>query len=183
MDMTGKTAFLYHDDYLGYNFGPAHPLKPKRYKDTFELLQRLGIFEEDVKHYEPGQASEEDLKLVHTQEYIQRVKRKCEEGTGYLESEALRRTFPDHGRPFPSGRRRFVPPPRGSTRFSCAHGIPAAGRGRSLSTRGSIRLSCTIRIATATRLECKSQPRQGHPPKPLFDPHGTNTIAEPGVDR
>ena len=85
MEMTCKTAFLYIDDYLGYNFGPGHPLIPRRYKDTFELLQRLGIFDEDIKHYEPGHASEEDLKLVHSQEYIQRVKRKCEEGTGYLD--------------------------------------------------------------------------------------------------
>jgi len=83
--MTGKTAFLYHDDYLDYNFGPSHPLKPQRYKDTFELLQKLGIFNEMVKHYKPNHASEEDLKLVHSPEYIQMVKRKCEQGTGYLD--------------------------------------------------------------------------------------------------
>jgi len=83
--MTGKTAFLYHDNYLGYNFGPNHPLKPKRYKDTFELLSRLEIFDEKVKHYKPAHASEEDLKLVHSQEYVQSVKSKCEKGTGYLD--------------------------------------------------------------------------------------------------
>lgn len=83
--MTGKTAFLYHKDYLGYNFGPGHPLKPLRYKDTFELLQKLGIFDEMVKHYKPDHASEEDLMLVHSQEYVQRVKRMCKEGTGYLD--------------------------------------------------------------------------------------------------
>ena len=65
MCMTGKTAFLYHDDYLSYNFGPGHPLRPERYRDTFELLRRLGVFNESVKHYAPGRASEEDLKLVH----------------------------------------------------------------------------------------------------------------------
>ncbi len=83
--MTGKTAFLYHDDYLGYDFGPDHPLKPKRYKQTFELLRRLGIFDDMVKHYKPSHASEEDLKLVHSQEYIRGVKSKCERGTGYLD--------------------------------------------------------------------------------------------------
>jgi acetoin utilization protein AcuC len=83
--MTRKTAFLYHKDYLGYNFGPVHPLKPQRYKDTFELLQKLGVFNEMVKHYKPHHASEEDLKLVHSEEYIQRVKRQCERGTGYLD--------------------------------------------------------------------------------------------------
>ncbi|UCC33068.1 MAG: acetoin utilization protein AcuC [Candidatus Bathyarchaeota archaeon] len=84
-DMAGRTAFLYHDDYLGYNFGPSHPLKPKRYEDTLELLQNLGIFDDMVKHYQPPRASEEDLMLVHSQEYIQRVKRQCEKGAGYLD--------------------------------------------------------------------------------------------------
>lgn len=83
--MGGKTAFLYHDDYLGYNFGPNHPLRPERYKDTFELLKKLGVFDEKVKHYRPGHASEEDLMLVHSQEYIRMVKMQCETGKGYLD--------------------------------------------------------------------------------------------------
>lgn len=81
----GKTAFLYHDDYLGYNFGLGHPLKPERYKDTFELIKKLGVFDDKVKHYEPGHASEEDLMLVHSQEYVQMIKMQCETGTGYLD--------------------------------------------------------------------------------------------------
>jgi len=83
--MSGKTAFLYHDDYLSYNFGPMHPLRPQRYKDTFELLQKLGVFDEKVKHYKPGHASEKDLMLVHSKEYIRMVKMQCETGTGYLD--------------------------------------------------------------------------------------------------
>ncbi len=83
--MTCKTAFLYDDDYLDYNFGSSHPLRPERCSDTFKLLQKLGVFDENVKHYAPSQASEEDLKLVHSEEYIQMVKTKCEEGTGYLD--------------------------------------------------------------------------------------------------
>jgi len=85
MEMTAKTAFIYHDDYLGYNFGPSHPLRPQRYKDTFQLLQKLGIFNENVKHYKPDRANEEDLKLVHSEEYIRSVEKKCGEGTGYLD--------------------------------------------------------------------------------------------------
>ncbi len=83
--MSGKSAFLYHDDYLGYNFGPVHPLKPQRYKDTFELLQTLGVFDEQVKHYKPYRATEDDLELVHSPEYIGMVKSKCATGTGYLD--------------------------------------------------------------------------------------------------
>lgn len=83
--MTCKTAFLYHEDYLRYDFGPAHPLKPRRYKETFELLQKLGIFNEMVKHYKPSRATEEDLQLVHSHEYIRTVKEKCASGSGYLD--------------------------------------------------------------------------------------------------
>jgi acetoin utilization protein AcuC len=83
--MSGKSAFLYHEDYLKYNFGPVHPLKPQRYKDTFELLQKLGVFDEQVKHYKPDRATEDDLQLVHSPEYIRMVKSKCATGTGYLD--------------------------------------------------------------------------------------------------
>ncbi len=85
MHMTGKTAFIYHEDYLGYNFGPVHPLRPKRYKDTFELLQKLRVFDRMVRPYKPSRATEEDLVLVHSREYVHRVKKQCEIGTGYLD--------------------------------------------------------------------------------------------------
>ena len=83
--MPGKTAFLYSNSYLGYNFGPHHPLKPERTKTTFELLQRLKIFDGIAEHYLPKPASQEDLRLVHSNEYIQMVKAKCDVGKGYLD--------------------------------------------------------------------------------------------------
>ncbi len=83
--MNSKTAFIYHEDYLDYNFGPSHPLKPERYKATFDLLQKMGIFDNKAEHYKPDHASQEDLMLVHSPEYIQSVERKCERGRGYLD--------------------------------------------------------------------------------------------------
>jgi acetoin utilization protein AcuC len=83
--MTCKTAFLYHEDYLGYDFGPNHPLRPSRYKATFALLKKLGVFNEQVKHYKPNYASQDDLMLVHSREHVQDVERKCEAGIGYLD--------------------------------------------------------------------------------------------------
>jgi len=83
--MTCKTALLYHEDYLRYDFGAGHPLKPKRYKDTFELLKRLGVFDENVRHYTPNHATVEELRLGHTEEYIRMVQKKCEADSGYLD--------------------------------------------------------------------------------------------------
>jgi acetoin utilization protein AcuC len=83
--MTCRTALLYHEDYIRYDFGAGHPLRPKRYKDTVDLLDSLGVFNEDVKQYTPSHATVEELKLGHTGEYIQMVQEKCKDGTGYLD--------------------------------------------------------------------------------------------------
>lgn len=83
--MTGLAAFVYHDDYLNYQFGPRHPFKPIREKYTFDLLKRLGIFDGKARHFEPKPVREVDLLLVHSRKYVDFVKRKSETGTGYLD--------------------------------------------------------------------------------------------------
>ncbi|MDI6826638.1 MAG: acetoin utilization protein AcuC [Candidatus Aenigmarchaeota archaeon] len=83
--MSGVTAFVYSDDYLNYQFGPTHPFQPIREKYTFDLLKDLEIFDEKAKHYKPDPASEEDLLLVHSKDYIEFVKKMSEKGRGYLD--------------------------------------------------------------------------------------------------
>ena len=83
--MTGVTAFIYHEDYLKYFFGPTHPFKPIREKYTLDLLKELGVFDEKAKYYEPKPASEDDLMLVHTKKYVDFVKKMSERGSGYLD--------------------------------------------------------------------------------------------------
>ena len=83
--MTGISAYIYHEDYLKYQFGPAHPFKPIREKLTLDALRRLGIFDGKAKHYEPPPASDEELLLVHSSEYIQFVEKMCKRGYGYLD--------------------------------------------------------------------------------------------------
>jgi len=81
----GVTGFVYHKDYVKYDFGPSHPLKPTREKETFELLKRLGVFDGKAKVYEARMAKDEELMLVHTKNYVDFVKRKSLEGVGYLD--------------------------------------------------------------------------------------------------
>jgi acetoin utilization protein AcuC len=95
--MSHATAFIYSDEYLKYDFGPSHPFKPIRERYTYELLRKLGVFNEKAKFYEPKPASIEDLLLVHTKEYIQFVKEKCEKGIGFLDygdTPALKGVYP-----------------------------------------------------------------------------------------
>ncbi len=59
---------------LTYDFGPRHPLTPRRFGPSLDLLRQLGA--------EPGlapePASDEDLLLCHTSRYIETVKRMSE---------------------------------------------------------------------------------------------------------
>jgi len=70
-----RTAILYSEKMRGYDLG--HVLTGDRYESFMRLFrEKLGnnpVFE----IVEPGYATEADLKLVHTEEYIRRVER-CE---------------------------------------------------------------------------------------------------------
>jgi len=83
--MIDSSAFLYHNEYLKYQFGPTHPFKPIREKDTLDTLQGLGIFNGRAKYYEPPLASKDELLLVHSSEYIKFVEKMCKRGNGYLD--------------------------------------------------------------------------------------------------
>lgn len=68
--------YLYYTDrFLGYNFGPEHPLNPVRLMLTYKLIEDYGFLDcDDVRRVEPKPASDEDLLLIHTQEYLDAVR-------------------------------------------------------------------------------------------------------------
>lgn len=80
-----RAAFVWHERYLGYYFGPEHPFNPQREKATLELLKRLKAFNSKAKIVSARAATETELRLVHTQGYIDFVKAKSKEGKGYLD--------------------------------------------------------------------------------------------------
>ncbi|AAY79632.1 acetoin utilization protein AcuC [Sulfolobus acidocaldarius] len=79
-----NVAFLWDYDYLKYSFPGNHPFKALRETMAKKILEERGAF-----HYmdviKPDLISEEDLLKVHSRDYIQLVKKKSEEGTGYLD--------------------------------------------------------------------------------------------------
>jgi len=79
-----RMGIVYDDVYLKYDFGRGHPLNPRRLKLFFDLLKCYGLLGR-VEHVEPRMASEEELLLVHSREYIEKVKRLSEKGHGMLD--------------------------------------------------------------------------------------------------
>lgn len=67
---------VFHEQYLKYNFGPEHPLRPDRALPFLEKLKKLKIPHEILI---PQRATDEDILLVHTQDYLERVKRLAQE--------------------------------------------------------------------------------------------------------
>lgn len=71
-----KTAFIYTDAYLNYDYGPMHPLRIVRLRLTYELIKSYGLLENPNVHFIPtAMAREEDLSLFHSQDYIEVLKR------------------------------------------------------------------------------------------------------------
>ena len=67
--------YLYYTDkFQGYNFGPEHPLNPIRLALAYELIEESGLLDSQTMQIRPSPASEEDLHMVHTLEYIESVR-------------------------------------------------------------------------------------------------------------
>lgn len=70
-----RTAIIYSQKMREYDLG--HVLTGERYEDFIRLFSEKVGNNPDFEIVEPGYATEADLKLVHTEEYIRRVER-CE---------------------------------------------------------------------------------------------------------
>ncbi|MCS7139245.1 MAG: acetoin utilization protein AcuC [Candidatus Nezhaarchaeota archaeon] len=77
-------GIVYDDIYLRYDFGRGHPLNPNRLKLFFNLIKHYGLLDK-IRWVRPTMASEDKLKLIHTQDYIEKVKRLSERGYGMLD--------------------------------------------------------------------------------------------------
>ena len=68
-----KTPLYYHKMYGKYGFGSFHPFDPKRFPKFIQLIKDDKKIMESVEIRESPRASDEDLMLVHTQDYIKKV--------------------------------------------------------------------------------------------------------------
>jgi acetoin utilization protein AcuC len=82
--MSGTGAFIYHPIYEDRGLSPF-PSVWQRYSLTKDLLEKLGVIPDRVPVVEPEVADENRLSLVHSREYIDFVRKKSEEGRGFLD--------------------------------------------------------------------------------------------------
>ncbi len=61
------------DAYAAYDFGPGHPMRPKRLQLTMELAGRLGVLDA-LEVVEPDPADDATLGLVHHLRYVNTVR-------------------------------------------------------------------------------------------------------------
>lgn len=79
-----QNAFIYSDKYIGYSYGPTHPMKLERLKLTFDLINAYGLLDlPSAVLVEAKEASEDDILVFHTPEYIKALKR-ANEGKEFL---------------------------------------------------------------------------------------------------
>jgi acetoin utilization protein AcuC len=79
--MTCNLHVAWDDQLTEYDFGPGHPLAPVRVELTMLLARSLGVLTApEVAVAAPTPASDAELELVHTPEYIAAVRRASESG-------------------------------------------------------------------------------------------------------
>jgi acetoin utilization protein AcuC len=66
----GQPLVVYGDAILEYDFGPEHPLTPRRFAPSIGLLRAIGA----ERFLEPRIATDEELGRLHTRDYIHTVR-------------------------------------------------------------------------------------------------------------
>ena len=70
-----KTAFIYTDAYLDYDYGPTHPLRIIRLKLTYDLIKAYELLDLPSVQFIPTiKAEEKDLAAFHSEEYLKILK-------------------------------------------------------------------------------------------------------------
>jgi len=82
---TSKTGFLYDDIYLRHETTKGHPESPQRLVAIVTRLKAKGLYSR-LFTLTPSPAPSDWLTTVHTPEYIEQVRKSCEDGAEYLDS-------------------------------------------------------------------------------------------------
>ncbi len=84
--LAAKLAVAYSEEFLQYDLGRSHPLKPIRLKLTIDLMRAMGIVGSgNVTIVEPRVATDEELTLFHEREYLDLVRMMSKRGQGMLD--------------------------------------------------------------------------------------------------
>jgi acetoin utilization protein AcuC len=82
-----RAGFVWDDVLATYRFHPEHPLNPRRLELTVGLIRRLGLLEAEADTViAPRLATEDELRLVHTPEFVAAVKQASDNGVASASS-------------------------------------------------------------------------------------------------
>jgi acetoin utilization deacetylase AcuC-like enzyme len=71
---TLTTGLVHHPDYVKHDLGIDHPERPERISRTIQYLNNIGLIDDpNIQLFRPEPATIEDLRLVHTTQYIERI--------------------------------------------------------------------------------------------------------------
>jgi acetoin utilization protein AcuC len=72
-------SLVYHEDSVKYDFGWGHPFRSDRFTSFMSLIEERGLLEDPrVSLIKPEAATERDLLLAHTREYVEGVRERAE---------------------------------------------------------------------------------------------------------
>jgi len=80
-----RTGFIYDDIFLSHKTPSGHPESPERLRAIISSLRASPVWEKLI-HISPRRASVEDISLVHTKRYIEKI---MGFGTGYLDPDTF----------------------------------------------------------------------------------------------
>jgi acetoin utilization deacetylase AcuC-like enzyme len=73
-DTKKRVSYFYHEDVGNFHYGPGHPMKPHRLALTHQLILGYGL-DKHLDMYRPHVASEQELLMFHSDDYISFLKR------------------------------------------------------------------------------------------------------------
>ncbi len=80
-----KTGLVYDEVFLKHKTGPGHPERPERLTAIMDRLKLNGVLAHLVL-LKPAAAAQEWITRVHTPEYVERVRKSCAAGIGYVDT-------------------------------------------------------------------------------------------------
>lgn len=81
-----ETAFIYTEEFTKYDLGRSHPLNQERIRLHYELCKDLGILDSSsVRFAKPKYATDKEIRLVHSEDYVNKVVAMSKNGYGLLD--------------------------------------------------------------------------------------------------
>jgi len=80
-----KTGLVYGEVYLGHQTGRSHPERPERLTAIVRRLEQSGLMAR-LTRLDPQPADPQWLLAVHSAEHVEKIRRGCERGAGFVDS-------------------------------------------------------------------------------------------------